>query len=132
VIRDGAILLVRCAFRNGQTVWMLPGGGRDEGESDDACVAREVEEETGLSVQVERLLLDVPAEPPDGTYTRWRTYDCRVTGGDAVAGGGEGDNAELVDVMWLSLRAEGTWPADIKTDMCLYPQLLAIRARTRA
>jgi 8-oxo-dGTP pyrophosphatase MutT (NUDIX family) len=111
---------------------MLPGGGRDEGESEDACVAREVKEETGLSVQVERLLLDVPAEPPDGTYTRWRSYACAVTGGEASAGGGEGANAELVDVMWLPLQAEGTWPADIKTDACLYPQLLALQALTRA
>ena len=132
VIRDGAVLLVRCAFRNGPTVWMLPGGGRDAGETAEACVAREVSEETGLVVQVGRLLSDVPAEPPDGTYARWRTYLCTGTAGEAVAGSGEGANAELVDVLWLPLRSGSTWPADVRSDAFLYPQLQAIEASTLA
>ena len=35
VIQDGAILLVRCAFRNGPTIWLLPGGGREDGEDEE-------------------------------------------------------------------------------------------------
>lgn len=128
VIRDEALLLVRCAFRNGPTVWILPGGGREAGESEEACVIREVREETALVVHVERLLLNVPTEPPDGTYTRWRTYLCTVVSGEAAPGGGEGANAELVDVTWLPLREERTWPRDVGTDLFLYPQLQAIRA----
>lgn len=111
---------------------MLPGGGRADGESEDACVAREVQEETGLSVDVDRLLMDTPAEPPDGTYMRWRTYLCSVIAGDAVAGGGEGADAELVDVMWLPLASERPWPADIRSDVFLYPQLQAIHESTTA
>src|SRR5207247_99147 len=82
VVRDGSILLLRCAFRDGPTVWILPGGGRDEGEDELACVTREVREETGLTVRVERLLFDVPARPTDGTYVRWRTYECAVLDGE--------------------------------------------------
>lgn len=128
VVRDGALLLLRCAFREGPTVWILPGGGREDGESEESCVIREVYEETGLTVRVQRLLSDVPAEPPDGTYTRWRTYLCAVVASEAAPGGGEGASAELIDVMWLPLRDERTWPPDVQADAYLYPQVQAIRA----
>ena len=128
VVRDGALLLLRCAFRDGPTVWILPGGGREAGESEEACVIREVREEAALTVRVERLLSDLPAEPPDGTYTRWRTYLCTVVAGEAAPGGGEGTSAELIDVTWLFLRDERTWPPDVRTDAYLYPQVQAIRA----
>ena len=128
VIRDGAILLVRCAFRNGPTVWILPGGGREDGETEETCIAREVEEETCLAVRVERFLSDVPAEPPYGTYSRWRTYLCTAIAGEAAPGGGEGASATLVDVVWLPLAEARAWPADIRADPFLSPQLHAIRA----
>lgn len=127
VIRDDCVLLLQCAFRDGVTAWILPGGGRDEGEDDVTCVAREVLEETGLVVNVERLLADVAAQPPDGTYTRWRTYLCTVLSGEAAPGGGEGPNAELVGVRWLPLD-DAAWPDDLRNDPFLYPQLLALRA----
>lgn len=128
VIRDEALLLVRCAFRGGPTVWILPGGGREDGESEEACVVREVHEETALTVRVDRLLSDVAAAPPDGTYQRWRTYLCSVLGGNATAGGGEGASAELIDISWLPLRDESLWPPDVRDDVFLYPQVQAIRS----
>ena len=131
VIRDGEILLVCCAFRDGPTVWIFPGGGREDGEDEESCVTREVLEETGLSIRVDRLIIDCPAKPADGTYRRWRTYQCSVTGGEAAAGGGEGANAELIDIMWLSLDDERRWPAGIRDDPFLAPQLHAIRDAVR-
>ena len=130
VIREEAVLLVRCAFRNGPTVWILPGGGREIGEGEEACVAREVQEETCLLVRVDRLLLDTPAQPPDGTYARWRTYQCSVVEGEAAPGGGEGASAQLIDVRWVPLHDERLWPDDARLDLFLYPQLQAIATAT--
>jgi len=107
---------------------MLPGGGREEDEDEATCVVREVHEETGLQVRIERYLFDRPAEPPDGTYTRWRTYWCSVESGVASPGGGEGSAAELIDVVWIPMLNESVWPAGIVSDVFLYPQLLAIRS----
>jgi 8-oxo-dGTP pyrophosphatase MutT (NUDIX family) len=127
VIRDGCVLLLQCAFADGVVAWILPGGGREEDEGEERCVAREVHEESGLTIRVERLLSDIVAHPPDGTYERWRTYQCSVISGDAAPGGGEGANAELVGVQWLPLEG-GDWPEDVLGDPYLHPQLLMIRA----
>ena len=127
VVRSGSILLVRCAFRDGPTVWMLPGGGREDTEDEETCIVREVSEETCLDVRAHRLLFDRPAEPPDGTYRRWRTWLCTVIGGDVGPGGGEGDNAELIEAAWFPLGDEREWGDEIRADVYLYPQLCAIR-----
>ena len=126
IVRNGQLLLVRCQFADGQAFWMLPGGGREDGEDELACVIREVEEETHLRVRVDRLLSDVPAVPPDGTYIRWRTYHCSVISGEAAPGGGEGASAALVAVRWLPLADDSAWPIEIRADQFLYPQLTAL------
>jgi 8-oxo-dGTP pyrophosphatase MutT (NUDIX family) len=109
---------------------MLPGGGREEDEDETTCVAREVLEECGVVVHVDRLLSDVAADPPDGTYARWRTYQCTIVSGEPKAGGGEGPNAELIATRWLPLY-DARWSDDIAADQFLHPQLRALRASFR-
>jgi 8-oxo-dGTP pyrophosphatase MutT (NUDIX family) len=55
VLRDvqGRILMVR---KRGTSMWMNPGGKPEPGESAAECAAREVAEELGLSLDVERLV----------------------------------------------------------------------------
>ena len=125
VVQSGHLLLVQCAFQDGRRAWMLPGGGREEDEDELTCVAREVLEECGLTVHVDHLLSDVVAEPPDGTYTRWRTYRCSILDGEPTPGGGEGPNAELIAVRWLELDPDA-WSDDIIRDPMLHPQLLGL------
>jgi len=48
-----AILLVR---NNGRKFWCAPGGGLENGEDIRQCAAREVLEETGIHVDVKRML----------------------------------------------------------------------------
>jgi 8-oxo-dGTP diphosphatase len=70
------ILLVKSTYQRFHP-WGLPGGSLNYGEHPEGAVLREVWEETGLEIDVEKLLL-VNAWLPDrvGLY-----YLCRVTGG---------------------------------------------------
>src|SRR3954466_12295448 len=53
VVRDaaGRLLLVRRGHAPGRGLWSLPGGRVEPGESVEQAVAREVREETGLTVR---------------------------------------------------------------------------------
>jgi len=71
LVRDeaGRVALVRNRWSDG---WVLPGGKREPGEPLRDAAVREVREETGLSVTVER-----PLEVVERTFVR---------GGDSVSG----------------------------------------------
>ncbi len=56
-VHDGRLLLAQLSHRTGSPgAWTLPGGGIDHGEEPRAAVVREVQEETGLVVELGALL----------------------------------------------------------------------------
>lgn len=55
---DKRMLLVR-QHHDGKDIWMVPGGGIEEGEYADEAAVREVQEETGLAIGVDGLLWHV-------------------------------------------------------------------------
>lgn len=73
--RDGSILLTRLSPRaHHPGAWTLPGGGLEHGERPEDAVRREVEEETGLAVEV-GALLGVHDEHFEGTSPSGRIED---------------------------------------------------------
>lgn len=76
VIEDGRILLT---YEVHTDQWFLPGGGREAGESLEACCIRELAEETGYLVSVERYVLTVKEYYEDWLYTS-EYFVCRRTG----------------------------------------------------
>lgn len=126
IVRDDRLLLVRCTIPGAPPFWVLPGGGREPGEDDATAVAREVREELGVAVRVDACVDDVPAEPPDGTYARWRTYACALVAGEPVACGADG-GATLTAVRWLPLAEPAVWEQALRDDPYLHPQLTRLR-----
>src|SRR4029450_2787370 len=61
------LLVVRRANEPGRGLWSIPGGRVEPGEDDPAAVAREVAEETGLTVEVGDLVGEVERDGPQGT-----------------------------------------------------------------
>ncbi len=67
VINDGKILLTR---REDFEVWCIPGGALEDGESLAEAARREIREETGLDVELERLvgIYSAPQGPGNGRH----------------------------------------------------------------
>jgi ADP-ribose pyrophosphatase YjhB (NUDIX family) len=83
---DGHVLLQR---RSDNGLWGLPGGGVEIGESVSTAIVREVREETGLTVQIARLV-GVYSDPrfqvvryADGNVVHYinTLFVCRIVGG---------------------------------------------------
>ncbi len=131
IVRDHHLLLIKhTEHRTGRSFWVIPGGGMEAGETEEACVAREMHEETCLRVHVQALLLDVP-DSPDGSYQRRKTYLCRVLAGEARPGyEPEADAAAeyaITDVAWFDLRDPASWDAVLRTDPITYPIIQQVR-----
>ncbi len=113
IIDDDHILLLKVVdYHDGQTFWVIPGGGQEAAETEEACVQREVLEETCLQVEVVRLILDEPGIG-DGMYQRIKTYLCRITAGEAQPGcEPEVDTVDFTtiqQVAWFDLRNPLIW-----------------------
>ena len=131
VHEDHVLLLKVVDIDSRATFWLLPGGGREADETEEACVQREVREETELAVAVVRPLFEAP-DHPGGIYDRLRTYLCHVTGGEARPGvEPEVDTPEhttIREVGWFDLRAPTTWNELVRGEPITMPLLRQLRA----
>ena len=96
----GRVLLIRRAD-NG--LWSLPGGGMEPGETVTGCAAREVEEETGIGIEVTGLvgIFSNPAHVvayPDGEVRQSFSICVRAR----VLNGTIRTSDESTDVAWIS------------------------------
>ena len=131
IIQDDKILLIRhTEHASGRSYWVIPGGGREAGETEIACVMREMLEETNLVIRVERLLLET-ALPNDPFNKTRKTYLCQIVSGQAAPGvEPESDAAAfyaITAVAWFDLRSEEHWEASIFENYIAYPVLQEIR-----
>jgi len=89
VVKDGRVLLVRRGHEPSKGQWSLPGGMLELGEGLMAGAVREVEEETGLLVEVVELVELLDRIHRDGERVRYHyviaDYLCRVVDGELRA-----------------------------------------------
>lgn len=129
IIQNHRILLIRAyEFQTGLSFWVIPGGGIEPGESEVECLVREMKEETGLDVRVERLVIDLDA-PPEGIYKRLKSYICTPVGGHLEAGSEPeaADEGEITAVRWFDLRDISGWSIELCKDPYTYPHLQKVR-----
>ena len=97
----GRLLLVRRAHEPGRGRWSIPGGRVEIGETDAHAVTREVTEETGLAVEVTRMLGNVQRRAPGGAVFDIYDYRCLVSGG-TLRPGDDADDARWCDPQTLA------------------------------
>jgi 8-oxo-dGTP diphosphatase len=98
IFRDDKILLVRRARSPAKGFYSLPGGRVEFGESLQAALRREVDEETGLQIEIAGLAgwrEVLPATAGGGHYLIM-SFAARWTANDVVL------NDELDDFKWLA------------------------------
>ena len=105
IVQDGKVLLVKRKFAPLAGEWSLPGGGVEVGETLDACVVREMREETGLDVEVGPVIevFDRITHDADGRVQYHYVlvdYLCWPLGGELVAA------SDVADAAWVE-------PADL-------------------
>ncbi len=90
VVHEGRVLLIRRGKEPLWGRWLVPGGTVELGESLEAALVREVEEETGLLVRTVELLTVVDRIEREGDRVAWHfviaDYLCEYVSGIPRAG----------------------------------------------
>lgn len=97
---DVRLLLVLRGHEPSKGLWSVPGGRVEPGEDDQTATAREILEETGLVVEVGRLVGTVERDAPAGGVYVIRDYLCRVAPDADPAAVRAGDDAD--DARWFT------------------------------
>jgi 8-oxo-dGTP diphosphatase len=100
IVKEGRILLVKRDTEPFKGFWALPGGRLEGDETLEECCIREAKEESGLEVEIVRLLgiYSDPARDPRKIIAV--AYLCRPKGGKEFPQLGE-----ISEVKWFSLDA---------------------------
>lgn len=87
LIKNNAVALIK-RQREGRTYYVFPGGSVEPVETPEQAVIREVQEELGLEVSIDRLVARVYYERDHIRRTNQYYYLVRITGGTFGTGGG--------------------------------------------
>jgi ADP-ribose pyrophosphatase YjhB (NUDIX family) len=120
---EGKILMVK-QCHEGKEIWMVPGGGIEEGENAAEAAVREVFEETGLEIRISRLLWHVEEVSETRGQRFVNFFLAEKTGGVLALGADpefDKDNQVLREARFLSkkeiLALERVYPECLKTEL---------------
>ena len=109
VDKEGKILMIKRAKKEGDLVWEFPGGKVEDNETKEQACIREVFEETGISVQINKVLGE---RIHPNTQAKLTYFLCDYLNGEITIL----DEEEILDVAY---KNKEEFNRDVKTDV--YP-----------
>ena len=87
IIQDNKVLTIRRTKPN-ETYWVIPGGGVEEKETNEEALIREIKEELGVDIKIDKLLLEIDSKKPETINQKEYFYLCNIEGGEIGSGQG--------------------------------------------
>lgn len=81
IVEDGSLLTIK-RIKAGETYWVFPGGGVDDGEEHVNALIRECKEELGVDVEVLELIFKLPFINKEFDEQMEYFYSCNVISGE--------------------------------------------------
>ena len=129
ILKDNRMLVLRqYNCKRQEEDWMLPGGGLEDGETEQQCIIRELKEETGLEIEIKEILFDEPGNGKD-VYKRYVTFLCtpmkdsiQMIGNETVS------YRKILELVWSSVTDENQWNEYLLAEK-FYPSMQKIKNR---
>jgi ADP-ribose pyrophosphatase YjhB (NUDIX family) len=102
ILKDNKILILRqYNYKRQEEYWMLPGGGLEDGETEEEGIKRELKEETNLEVEIKGIIFDEPSNGKD-EYQRYITFLCVPIPGSIESVGSETVSyRKILELVWI-------------------------------
>lgn len=112
VDKDGKILMIKRAKKEGDLVWAFPGGKVEDGETKEQACIREVFEETGINIQIKQILGE---RIHPNTQAKLTYFLCDYVNGEITI-------LDETEILEIAYKSKEEFYRDVKTD--IYPPVL--------
>lgn len=120
ILNDEREVLLLRQYQDGKDIWLVPGGAVETNENSAEAAVREVKEETGLDVEIEKLIWHVEEVSEKRGQRFVNFFLARVTGGDLHLG----EDPERRDDGQVMREVKFVSKEEMKGLAVLYPEYL--------
>jgi len=121
IIKDNKVLTIKRTKPN-ETYWVIPGGGVEDKETNEEALVREIKEELGIDIKIDKLILELSSKKPETLNQKEHFYLCHIIGGEIGTGKGPEykEDSKYIgthDIEWLNIKDLPSFdlrPEDIK------------------
>jgi len=89
--------------------WVMPGGGVEDKETNEEALIREIKEELGIDIKIDKLILEMDSKKPEIINQKEYFYLCNIEGGKIGTGQGPefSEDSKYIgthNIEWLNIK----------------------------